>query len=538
MQSFRLSSFAIFAALLVFVLSGIAQNVGWSRVVLTGTGLSIESPVPLRLDQDKPDGFNEYQKAYVRWSLRSEGVFGTFVYEEKAKDQRTPRQEAEYYATLFAGSATPALSRITDITYLGQSAAKLEQQVLDPYEKKEMYRTFVVFGQRGKLANVNLVYPVGDANAKRIAERVFASVQLAGSVAATSSLEPPSNWKTVQFAGLSYQTPNPLPDTTCRKIDTSITGYVTANSTCHKWGDAFSILIKHERFNRQAATPEPTKQAYESVAGYKELDGESTLRAGREYEVKPFQIAGAEAAKLEHFMSVGTAASRTDAIFIRKGAEFWTVTVIYPLRYDFSKAAAERIIRSIALAAASSDKPPVPANTTAFASGFELAKKGQYNEAIKQYTAALSSDPKNGNIYLHRGLSKYLLGDYDGSISDYSTAIIFGATSYQSYFNRGTAYYAKNDYAAAIRDLTTSINSKPDHLSSYYNRGLAYSKSGQPDKAITDFSSAIKLDAKHVNSYLMRAQMLCDKKLIISAIKDEDKAISLGGKPTKRCGRN
>lgn len=546
MQKIHQSSIAMIICLTVFVLNGIGQNAVWKRMTLAGTGLSVESPVPLRLDQDKPDPSLEYQKAYVRWSLRADGAFGTFVYEETTKDARTPRQEVEYYAKFFSEGSTPKISRITDITFLGQSATKLEQQMLDPYEKKEMYRIFVVFGSTGKLTNVNLVYPVGDANAKRASDRVFASVQLAGTVAPTNSLEPPSNWKTQQFAGLSYQTPNAQVDTTCPKINRSITGYVTMKNVCHKWGDAFSISIDHDRFALPTMVPAPTKYANDMVAGYREADTESKLKAGREYTVKPFQVTGAEAAKLEQFTSVGTVGTRTDQIFIRKGADFWTVNVIYPLRYDFQRAAAERIINSIAIIASSTPTAtspsttvttPIVSSTANFEAGKVLAAKGQHAQAITKFTDALSADPKNGQIYIFRAISKSATGDRDGAISDYSAAIDNGDTTYLGYYNRGTVYYLKADYLSAIRDFTTSIRKNAKHVNSLYNRGLSYFNLKQADKALDDFTNAIRLDPKNVNAYLMRARVLCGEKLILSAIKDEDKAISLGGKPEKRCGR-
>lgn len=542
MRNIYQNAIAFCVCLTILVISGVGQNTGWKRMELTGTGLSVESPVPIRRDQDKPDPGLEYQKAYVRWSLRAEGAFGTFVYEEKTKEMRTPRQEVEYYAKFFSEGSTPKISRITDITFLGKSATKLEQQVLDPYEKKEMYRIFVVYGSAGKLTNVNLVYPVGDANAKRVTERVFASVQLAGAVAATTSLEPPSNWKTAQFAGLSYQTPNSQIDTACPKINRSITGYVAMTNVCHKWGDAFSISIDHDRYARPALVPAPTKYAVDMVVSYRGADAESKLRAGRQYSVKPFLVAGAEAAKLEQFTSVGTVATRTDHIFIRKGEEFWTVNVIYPLRYDFEKAAAERIINSIGLVASATTTATATTTTAVsssanFEAGKALAAKGQHTEAIAKFTAAIVVDPKKGEVYLYRAISRSASGDRDGAILDYSAAINNGTTTHLSYYNRGTDYYLKGDYVSAIRDFTTAIGKKSDHVNSFYNRGLSYFNLKQSDKALYDFTNAITIDPKNVDSYLMRARVLCGEKLILSAIKDEDKAISLGGKPETRCGR-
>ncbi len=534
---FKLST--LLSISIIFSLSAVGQTrpSNWARTALTGTGLSIESPDPPRLDQDKPDPAIQEQRAYVRWSLSSKGVFATFVYEERVKELMTPRQSAEYYATLFAGSETPKLSRVTDVTYLGQPAAKLEQQVYDPYGKQEMFRTFIVFGTPGKLTDVNVAYPVGDTNSKAIAERVLASVQKAGATAAATLPGPAANWKKMRFGGLLYDTPNPE-YRDCNDKQYSGQGF-TETSACYDWGKAFILKIRHRVYPGAGQTPDPTKFASESLKRYKEIDAESKLSAGHEYQIKPFRVTGAEAAKLEGFMSVGTVGNRNDEIYVRKNNEFWIVSVIYPFGSDYYDEAVARILGSIALATTVPTVSPSNAATKAdpFATGKELASKGEHRNAIEQFTAAVSIDPKNGLIYFYRAMSEEVVGDHDGAIRDYTTALQNGTRPNETYFNRGTVYLNQKKYSAAIADFSSSVKSDPKYYRSYYNRGVAYYQLGQTDKALADLTTTIGIDPKHTNSYILRAEIYCKKKLIVSAIRDEDIAISLGAKLTKRCGK-
>jgi|GEM_PF-3935080 len=540
MNSILNSTVAIIASLLTVGAVGSAQQTssGWARATLTGTGLSVESPVAFRLDQDKPDPFLRDTTAYVRWSLRHQGVFSTVVYEEKSQNKKTPRKSAVELAALFGGMAKPQLSRITDTTFLGQPAVLFEEESPDGETTKLMRRKMVIFGTEGKLTNVNIVYPAADVDAKTIADRLYASVLREGQVATATSKMRPAFWRKERFSGIWFETPSSEIDKFC-PLGLPITfNGVASIQVCYKWGDAFTLTARNSSYMGAVRAPDPTQYAKDAVARYKEMDSESKLNAGHEYTVKPFQVAGADAAKLEQFMSVGSQGSRYDQVFVRKGSEFWTISVSYPLRYDYEKQAAERIIASVSLdpSRLTATKPPSIVKASLFDLGKEFAKKGEHSRAIQEFTAALAVDPKNNAIYNERALSRYAMRDYGGAIKDNGAAIVFGARQSETYFNRGTAYYALKNYTEAIKDFTSSINSDPNYYRSLYNRGLSYFELKQNEKAVADFTSAIKIEPKHTNSYLIRSQILCQQKLFVSAWHDEDAAVALGAKLTKRCG--
>jgi tetratricopeptide (TPR) repeat protein len=91
-----------------------------------------------------------------------------------------------------------------------------------------------------------------------------------------------------------------------------------------------------------------------------------------------------------------------------------------------------------------------------------------------------------GNGYRNKGLN-------DQAIADYTEAITLNPNYDNAYDNRGIVYRDKGLYDQAIADYMQAIALKPDKANAYYNRGGAYEEKGQRDQAIADYRMALKL---------------------------------------------
>ena len=72
--------------------------------------------------------------------------------------------------------------------------------------------------------------------------------------------------------------------------------------------------------------------------------------------------------------------------------------------------------------------------------------------------------------YYNRGWDYDLKGDYDNAIANYTKAIEQKPNYAEAYFKRGRAYWMKNDYDSAITDYTKAIEQKPDYAEAYSDR--------------------------------------------------------------------
>jgi tetratricopeptide (TPR) repeat protein len=136
-------------------------------------------------------------------------------------------------------------------------------------------------------------------------------------------------------------------------------------------------------------------------------------------------------------------------------------------------------------------------------------------------------DPRLSKVYNNRGTTYDRKGDYDNAINDFTKAIKLNSNDAAVYYNRGTAYYSKGEFDNAIKDFNKAIELNPNYVEAYNNRGIAYGKKGEFDTAIKDYTKAIELKPKDAEAYNNRGTTYDRKGDYDNAIKDYNKAIEL-----------
>ena len=66
-----------------------------------------------------------------------------------------------------------------------------------------------------------------------------------------------------------------------------------------------------------------------------------------------------------------------------------------------------------------------------------LDDMGQYEAAIRDYTAAIALDPQDADYYINRGASYDALAQYELARKDYNTALRLCPNNPDAYHNRG-----------------------------------------------------------------------------------------------------
>jgi tetratricopeptide (TPR) repeat protein len=98
--------------------------------------------------------------------------------------------------------------------------------------------------------------------------------------------------------------------------------------------------------------------------------------------------------------------------------------------------------------------------------GAAFAKKGQTDEAVRQYEEAIRLKP------------------------DYTNAR----------YNLGVAFYQQGRIDEAIRQFQEVIRLKPDHAEAHNNLGSAFGRKGQTDEAIRQFQEALRLKPEYADA--------------------------------------
>ncbi|MDR2152458.1 MAG: tetratricopeptide repeat protein [Helicobacteraceae bacterium] len=121
-----------------------------------------------------------------------------------------------------------------------------------------------------------------------------------------------------------------------------------------------------------------------------------------------------------------------------------------------------------------------------FKAGAKASDRGDYQEAIKNYSLAIETDPKHLNSYLNRASAYYYIGEYNASIADNDVAVKLDPNNASAFKSRGVAYFALGEYNASIADLTKAIKIDPSFDYAYYYRALAYLETNRSDEAKKD----------------------------------------------------
>ena len=145
----------------------------------------------------------------------------------------------------------------------------------------------------------------------------------------------------------------------------------------------------------------------------------------------------------------------------------------------------------------------------------QVWKNGEtlWSDVINQY-------PENVTAFTNRGVAYTGLGEWDNAIADFTKAISIDKNNTRSYANRGLVYGKIGKPQDAIADFTMAISLDPKNPQAYHNRGVTYGGLGQTEQAIRDFSKAIELDPKYASAYVNLG-------LMYFLHKDFDKAIGI-----------
>jgi tetratricopeptide (TPR) repeat protein len=148
-----------------------------------------------------------------------------------------------------------------------------------------------------------------------------------------------------------------------------------------------------------------------------------------------------------------------------------------------------------------------------------LAPSANYGEGGVQ--------PKTAGAFLDRGLLFSERGDYDNAIAEFTEAIKLNPDYTNAYTSRGDAYYDTKDYDRAIEDYNTALRIDPHDAAAYNNRGVAYKHKGLPDRAIEDYNAALRYDSHDAVAYNNRGGSYLAKVLNDLAIEDYSAALRI-----------
>ena len=194
--------------------------------------------------------------------------------------------------------------------------------------------------------------------------------------------------------------------------------------------------------------------------------------------------------------------------------------IIYKLLYGFSVAVSVLFLLLRLLPSAESVNKR----------GVAHAKKGEYDQAIADYTEAIKKWGGKDYLYYNRSLSYKRKKEYDKAIADLTETLRLNPKYTDAYSSRGDAYDEIKEYAKALADYDQAIALKPDKAYLYYDRAIVHMHVGDDDKALADYDESLRRDPKDASAYLNRGIVQNRKGDHDKAIADYTEAIRLNSK--------
>jgi protein O-mannosyl-transferase len=159
--------------------------------------------------------------------------------------------------------------------------------------------------------------------------------------------------------------------------------------------------------------------------------------------------------------------------------------------------------------------------------GIALDKKGQTDEAIRQYQAALRLKPGYADAHNNLGAALEKKGQSDEAIRQYQEALRLEPDDALAHNNLGAALDKKGQSDEAIRQLQAALHLKPDYAEAHNNLGAALDKKGQSDEAIRQYQEALRLKPDYADAYNNLGAALDDQGQRDEAIRQYQAALRL-----------
>jgi len=134
-------------------------------------------------------------------------------------------------------------------------------------------------------------------------------------------------------------------------------------------------------------------------------------------------------------------------------------------------------------------------------------KKGNYNQAIKEFEVVLKKWPDDSRCYNKLGVCYASLRDFIKAKSYLEKALALDLKYPEPYNNLGNICLEEKEYEKSIELYKKALELNPDYAAAHSNLGLAYKRTKRINEAVKHFKSAAEIDRKAPISEIKKIRM-------------------------------
>lgn len=159
--------------------------------------------------------------------------------------------------------------------------------------------------------------------------------------------------------------------------------------------------------------------------------------------------------------------------------------------------------------------------------GRALCRLGEWEEALKDFDAAVREAESDAPTYQQRGYALARLGKIKEAIADLTKAIALRRDDPFAYLARGWVRISAGEFASGIEDCSKAIELAPGDADAYLQRAYARNRIGEFERSIADCTHAIELGATNSRVFAQRGFARAAQRDYDGALSDYDRAIMI-----------
>jgi len=128
--------------------------------------------------------------------------------------------------------------------------------------------------------------------------------------------------------------------------------------------------------------------------------------------------------------------------------------------------------------------------------GVALAKQGQYQGALAEFSRAIRRDPTYADAFYNRALVCLAIGNLGSAASDFGKVVEIRPDFVEAHIRRARLHAAMNEHDQAISSLTKVVEIDPRCVKAYFQRSLVYYTKGEYSRAWDDVREVRSLDVQ------------------------------------------
>jgi predicted O-linked N-acetylglucosamine transferase (SPINDLY family) len=159
--------------------------------------------------------------------------------------------------------------------------------------------------------------------------------------------------------------------------------------------------------------------------------------------------------------------------------------------------------------------------------GIALEERGQHEEALRRYEAAIQLEPELARAHFNRGNLLLDKGEAAGALDAYRQAVKYKPDSAAAHYNMGNAHLRLGNTHEAIAACRKAIRLKPDFADAHISLGMALEKLGEHLDAIVSYRRSVELKPDSVELHHTLGRIMMESERAAEAIACFDTALTI-----------